>query len=494
MATGLEGLLVLNVLFLIAGSGMLWGLRGWSDWGDWVAMSGVAYLMGLGATTVVMTLVLVLGGGVSAAAILIVTLGLGGAGAVAGGLRQRPRPRLGRVWRPRTWADVAACALALGTAVLLWAFFAEARIQPMTDWDAWAFWVAKAKVIYFFGGIGAPDFVTLANPSYPLFVPALDAMDFRFMGSADTTLLAVQYWLLLVGFVVAAAGLLRSLVPQWLVWLFAMTAVVLPQIDHRLLGRTGDWLLDLFFCLSALALVRWMLMDERWALYLFGVMLAATLEIKREGQLLAAVVVLGGIVALGWRRRRAWLPLLGVAALAYVPNIPWRLWWTSRQLAPDTPPGGILYVPHAGAGASSGSFFTSLSHLFSCVRFVLGLLFSFGLWHGAVPIALAAGLVLLTRTNRRVAVFYLVTMCAGVVGWAWVNWAERMVLTPSDSLNPTDRAVGSLALLSVMMTPLLLAGIFDARAERAGPDSSVDPVPAVTAPDVGAGVPTGGPT
>lgn len=461
MASGLEGLLVLNGLFLVTGSGMLWGIRGWPDWGDWLATSGIAYMCGLGATTVVMTLVLVLGGGASTGEILLVMFGLGGAGAVAGGLRRRPRPRLGKVWRPRTPADIVAVVVALGTAALLAAFYREARIQPMTDWDAWSFWVPKAKIIYFLGGIDHSVFQTISNPSYPLFVPALDAMGFRFMGSADTTLLAVQYWLLLVGFVVAIAGLLRTLAPQWLVWLFAMTAVVLPQVDHRLLGRLADWPLDFFFCLSALALARWMLKDERWTLAFFGVMLSAMLATKREGQLLAAVLVAGAIAATGWRRRRAWISLVAVSIVAYAVNIPWRLWWTSRQLAPDTPPGGILSAP-AGAGGHAAE--SSFLHLLSCLRFVVGLLFSFGLWHGAVPIALASCLLVVVQANRRTAVFYLVTLCLGVAGWAWVNWVEKMVLTPSDALNPTDRALGSLVLLSVVMTPLLLSDLVDSRA------------------------------
>jgi hypothetical protein len=447
--TGLAGLLLLNAVFLGAGSGLLWAVRGWSDWGDWLALSGVAYVLGLASTTVLMTVVLSLGGGVPTGEILLVALGLAGAGLAGGVAMRRPRPRLGRIPRPRTPADGAALALAAGTAVLLGGLFRVSRSQPLTDWDAWSFWIPKAKIIYFFGGIDSLLFRSLDGPSYPLFVPALDAMDFRFIGAADTTLLGVQYWLLLVGLVAAMAGLLRSLAPPVLVWLFAMSAVVLPALDHRLLARTGDWPLDICFCLAALGLVRWLLTQELWALAVFGVMLAATLATKREGQLLAACLVVGGIAALGWRRRRSWLAVVGVAAAAYAMNVPWRVWWTSRHLTGDTPAGGLV-----------GSTF-HLSRAPESFRLVLRLVFDFQLWHGAVPVTLVAALILLTQAQREAAVFYLVTGCLGVVAWAWVNWTDpTLVLTTNDAQNPTDRAVGSLALLSVVTAPLLLGTIF----------------------------------
>lgn len=442
---GLGGLFLLNLLFLVAGSGILWGIRGWSSWGDWLALSGVAYMLGLGSSVVVLTLNLVYGGGASTAEVLLAVLGLALLGAATGVLLGRPRPARGSGRRPRTRADWMAIALGLATAALLGGFFRQARVDPLHDWDAWAFWIPKAKIVYFFGTIDTPVFRSLAGASYPLFVPTLDAMDFRFIGSANTTLLAVQDWLLLVGFVAAMVGLLRSLAPQWLVWLFAGSAVVLPQLDARLLHRIGDWPLDIFFCLASLALARWILTHDSWALVAFGILLTSTLATKREGQLLAACLIAAGIVALGWRGRRDWALLVGTAATAFVLNLPWRLWWTSRGLTPDTPEGGVL----------SGTL--HLSRVAASFRLVLRLLFDFGMWNAALPIALAAALLALWRPDRRMAVLFLATVGLGVVGWAWVNWSDpSLVLTSDDALNPTDRAVGSLALLSLALAPLLL--------------------------------------
>ena len=44
--------------------------------------------------------------------------------------------------------------------------------------------------------------------------PGLEAIDFRFMGRLDNLVIHVQFWLLLVGFLVAAYELLRDRVPQ----------------------------------------------------------------------------------------------------------------------------------------------------------------------------------------------------------------------------------------------------------------------------------------
>src|SRR5439155_15147535 len=135
-------------------------------------------------------------------------------------------------------------------------------------------WVPNAKAIYFFGGLGEQLFRTLAHPSYPLLIPALQAMDFHLMGSADATTLALQYWFLLVGFVLAGWSLLRSLVGPALVWPFLALATVLPELDKRMINPQADWPLDIFFAVAALAVGRWLLTREGWLLGVYGLLLA----------------------------------------------------------------------------------------------------------------------------------------------------------------------------------------------------------------------------
>ena len=57
-----------------------------------------------------------------------------------------------------------------------------------------------------------------------------------------------------------------------------------------------------------------------------------------------------------------------------------------------------------------------------------------------------------------VAVFFAVTFALGIVGFAWVNWSDATVpITTNPGPNPTRRAIGSLMLFAIVMSPLLLA-------------------------------------
>ena len=55
------GLLVFNLFIVGVGAGVLWGVRGWRWWTDFVRLIGVAYFLGLSALMIVTTLELVIG-------------------------------------------------------------------------------------------------------------------------------------------------------------------------------------------------------------------------------------------------------------------------------------------------------------------------------------------------------------------------------------------------------------------------------------------------
>jgi hypothetical protein len=459
-----EGLLALNALLLLSGIGLVWALRGWRDWGDFLASLGLSYVSGVAFVCVAATLVLVAGGGLSTAVVLVLTLGTAAGGAIAGVVLRRPFPRVSGMRLPQGPEELAATALALLTLVLVLDFARAARLQPLVAWDAWAFWVPKAKAIFFFGGLDQQLFRTLPGPSYPLLVPALDAMDFRLMGSADTTALAMQYWFLLVGFVGAAAVLLRGLVSQTVLWLFLALVVVVPEVDHRLLQLIGDWPLDFFFVLAAVSLVRWLRTGERWLLLAYTLFLAATMATKREGQLLAACLVVGALVATVPRRRQVWVPVVGLAAAAFAVNLPWRIWWMTKHLTPDTPPGSSLSE--------------QASRVLPSLGLVLHLLFEYRLWLLAVPIALAAALLGIAGRHLETQVLYLVTGVLAVVGFAWVVWSDPTIpISTRPALTPVPRAVGAITLLSLVLAPLLIADALRPRGARVARDAVPVPEP-----------------
>ena len=454
MGPSTTGIVELNALFLATGFALLWGLRGWRTWAELLDTAGLALMLGLSSVCVLATLVLVAGGGLSTATILALALAIAASGVALGRARRRPLPRrVGRL--PRVTAGwFATVAIGFGTAAILVAFVRVARVMPLAGGDSFEFWVPKAKIIYFFGGIDNGMFTSLPGARYPLLVPTLQAMDFRFIGNTEAPVLAVQYWFLYAGFVVAAAWLLRRLVPAWLAWLFVGLTGVIPELDSRLLGAQADWILDLLFALTALLSVCWLRSREPWLLVADAIVLTAVVATKQEGLLLAGCLWIGILAATARAWRATWPPLIAVGLAAYALNLPWRLWWGSRHLAADLPTDGL-----------TGPF-SHLSRLWPSLHLVLRLLFGYDLWLAFVPIALVAAATSLTLAGpaRETAILYLVTCVLGVAGFTWVLWDDlTYTLNEQQSSTPIPRAVGSLVLLSTVLAPLLVAPLLDRR-------------------------------
>src|SRR6266498_2574629 len=224
------GLLALNLWLLVVGVAVVFGLRSWGGWRGLVRWLGVAYMAGVAAMGIVWTLQLTVGIALSlltifASGVLVATLGF------AFGLRrgpgQRPRPALPEVVLPfGLIAGIGAAA----TAVYLEAQFRAARLAGLYEFDAWSFWVPKAKAIYYFGGLDAQFFHDLPGPSYPPLVPALEAAAFRFMGRPDEVTLHLQFAFLLFGFVAALTGLVGGRAPPLLFWPPVLLVLVAPQV------------------------------------------------------------------------------------------------------------------------------------------------------------------------------------------------------------------------------------------------------------------------
>jgi hypothetical protein len=441
----LVGILALNLVFLAAGGAVLWGIRGWRSWAEFVRLIGLAYLLGVAVEGVLATLVLVGGGGVGVPFVLVSALLVVVGGVVLGRHLERRRPTWHDERSTREPFALVAIAVAALAAVALEALFRVARLQGVAGWDGWAFWTPKAESIYFAGGLDVGALRQLANPSYPMLVPALQAMDFHFMGKADTVTLAVQYWILLTGFVLSLVALLRPRVPLWVLCPFLALLCVMPEVERRALHTMGDLPLDYFFVGAALCLALWLVEREPWLLASFGILLCASIATKREGQLLAACLVAATAIAT-WRSKRLWIPIVGTAALAYAINIPWRIWWSSRGLEPDTPELGLRELPsHA-------------DRILPALHQTLGLLFSYDGWLLAVPLALASAILLASRRRFQLPVLYALTTLFGVIGYTWILWSfPSFGLTPSERATPIPRAIGALVILGVAFAPLMLA-------------------------------------
>jgi hypothetical protein len=453
----LAGILILNGLFLLSGVGVLAGIRGWSSWLEAIEDVGIAFMLGVSSTCLLATLVLIAGGPLSTGTVL----GCAGLPAVLGtavaALRGNPLPRtLGRLPRP-TLATVAAVVLAAATFIVLVALFRVARVMPMGGGDSFEFWVPKAKFIYFFGTIDSDRFTSFTSPRYPLLVPALQAADFRFMGSAYAPELSVQYWFLYAGFVLAAAALLRRVVPGWLAWGSVALTAVLPELDGRMLNAQADWALDVFYGLAAIALLVWLHTGERWLLPSYSLLAGAAIATKQEGLLIIGCLLAGLLIATVGRRQAVWPSVVVYTGLAYLVNLPWRIWWSERRLPVTLPTLGVSDLVH------------HLDRLWPSLWLVLRLAFAYDHWLDFIPLALVAALAGLTLRGRprETATTFLLTGAATVAGFTYILWDDlTYVLDERQSSTPMPRAVGSIALLSIVVLPLLIHPLLPSRSTR----------------------------
>jgi hypothetical protein len=441
----LVGLAAFNVFLLGVGITTLAALRGWRTWHDIVRIGGLAYLLGVALMGVTLSIELVLRIPFSFATIVLT----GAALALAAVALRRPLAR----WRPElpdtraqgvTLVALAGVALVV---VYLEALFRSARLSSLSAWDAWAFWVPKAKAIYFFGGLDEQFFRELANPSYPPLVPALEAAAFHFMGSADVVTLHVQFWFFACGFAAAVAGLLAPRVSPYILWPCIVLVLVTPRVVGRNLDPQADFLLDYFFALAALLVALWLVDREPWLLATASIFMAGALMTKREGQLLVACVVVAGAVA-SWRRWRYAWPRLGlVAGVAVAALVPWRIWFSSRDLTGDLPSAGALALFH------------NFDRGWPAFQSAVTTLFDYDLWLVVVPLV-GVGVILAFLAGARTLPTYALTLYTLVLaGLVWVLWSFTELELPfvqDEGVNPIVRLSASLVVASAAILPLLL--------------------------------------
>ena len=203
-------------------------------------------MTGVAALGVALSIELVLGVPFRLATVVLTCLALTVAGLMLGRALGREHPFA----RAGSSEGIGLVAAAYGALVVVYveALFRAGRLAALSNYDGWAFWVPKAKVIYLFGGLDERFFRELPNPTYPPLVPALEAAAFHAMGSADVVTLHVQFAFFLTGFVAAVAGLLAPRVHAALLWPVLLLVLVAPRIVARSLEPQADFLLDLPLC------------------------------------------------------------------------------------------------------------------------------------------------------------------------------------------------------------------------------------------------------
>lgn len=441
----IAGVVLLNGIFFVCGAALLWVVRGWRTWLELVRLAGVAYLAGVAAACGAWMLLLVVNVPFSLWLVLVTPAVAVAAAALVGRRLGRPRPELGSLPATRSLL-IAAVGIAVA-GLFFEVLFRASRLEALTSWDAWSFWVPKGKAIYYFGDLDGQFFTSLPGAAYPPLVPTLDAAAFHLMGSADVVTLHLQYWFLGVGFVWAFAGVLSERVPAWILWPFVVLLLVAPQVGRRFDVPEADFLLEFFFVSAALLIALWLRDRQRWRLVFGTLFVCGMVLTKREGVLLAALLVVATLLASvrGWR---ATWPSIGVAAAVVVlVGLPWRIWYAAHGVAGE------------GGSGTGVDLTVSPGRAWASFRLAVDVLFSGHYW--SVIVAVAVGALALAALARQVtlAVFFGSLISLVTIGGAWVTYAiPALPITQDRGANPIVRYMGAAALLAAAASPLLLAG------------------------------------
>jgi len=452
------GLFVFNAFLLVAGAGVLWGVRGWRWWTDFVRLAGVAYLLGLALLMIVLTLEIVLGVPVDGA-----TIGLAGlvpvvAGIAVGRRRGHSMPALA----PSGWhfprLSLFAALFVAGIVVYLEGLVRSERLSGVVkEWDSWAFWMPKAEWIYYSGGLDPKLLAGIPSAPYPPGLTSVQAAAFHAMGSADTTTLHVQYWFFAVGFVGAIAGLLASRVPQAILFPVLLAVLVAPSLVARMTTTYADIPLGQLAAVAALLMALWLLEEKTWQLAAATLLLAGAMLTKREGTLFVVCILVGAFVA-SWRdRSRLWRQLAVGGAAAFALALPWRVWFTAQGIPGDGPESGYL-----------GSF-RHIDRAWPALKLVITTLFDQGLWPVAPILAVAAIVLAALAGATRMSVFAAVLLASAIVSTSWAIWSNlSLKFTQEDSANPIVRLTGTTVLTLAALTPVLLHAAWSGRKRQSG--------------------------
>ena len=450
------GLVVFNITLLGVGVTILWGLAAIRSWLDLVRLAGVAYLLGLSIVIIVLTLELVLGVPVNETTGSLTLLGLAAAGLAFGIGRGHGLPSL----RPTDW-ELPRITLFVGVLLAgIVAYFEElfrgARLaSTLPEWDGWAHWIPKAKAIYYFGGVD-PELLTFIPPqSYPPGLPAVHALAFHAMGSADDVTLHLQYWFYAVGFIAALGGLLATRVRQTILVSALLLILLAPSFVTRMTWTYVDLPLGYLVAIAALLVILWIEERHAWQLAAATVLFAGAMLTKREGMLFAACVLVAAFAASWTVRRAVWLRLAVAGGICLTLALPWRIWFTAQGLPGDGPSAGYL-------GALS-----DLGRGWPTVQLVVETLFDPEFWFLA-PLVAAGAIVLAALARAWVIAIYAgaFTGSAILVG-VWTIWSETSLpITQDDAENPVVRMTGTSVLVLCALIPLLLGRAWSVGNER----------------------------
>ena len=437
MTAHIVALCLANVLMLVAGAGLLPVLRLARTPREVFVRLPLAYAIGLAAT------------GIAAANLALIHVPVGRVGlpllaaaAVALGVRELKWSAASTA-RPRSY-------VALVVLLVIAAYFANAArlfaVKPLVENDGWALWGLRARALYEFGHPVAPVFTEswYSGLQYPLFLPELEAIDFRFMGAFDGTVVHLQLLGLAIAFVGGAWSLLREHAPPLVLAISLLAIVTAPMFFGQLQTNDADVPAAMMIALGVASLAAWLRSSEQGLLPAAVTFLAAGALTKNEGEVFVLAAFIAALAAAGRLQRRPLLIAFGVTAALV---LPWHIWLLAHHVTATTWSLSHLLDPH---------YLTS--HWYrveSAQHQLIEQIQRSSSWSRLSLVAAAgvAGAVLLR--NNRVLAFAVgwLLLCFG--GLLLVYWASPLPLHP-DLFSSADRTIDTLVIGGVVLVPLLV--------------------------------------
>jgi hypothetical protein len=381
----------------------------------------------------------------------------------------------------RTVAAGVALLVAVYLVRLWWAY----TDSPVANFDEFAIWSKKALALYYLDGLDPLFFANAAyNPihlEYPLLLPLLEAFIFRAIGEPASGMGHGELLILFVAFVWAVAYLVGRERRNLLFLPVLLALAVSPFVQQQQPSGLGDITTACFAALGMLCFAQWLERDEGdehrgrggrliGAPLLGAIFLAAASSTKIEGLMLSiiAFAVLGGAVLLSRRADRlASIVIAGVLFCVLV--LPWRI-WVSAHPAIDTffDFGKALnpsYLYHTASRVP-----IAWHQLEPQLADAKGLMFLF-----AAAIAMAV-VAIVMNVDRRLALFYTLTVAGVLAGIIWIFWVDPATWSPNRVISiPAMVEIVGLLHLGARASALgaVAADVEDATAIAGEPDEPV---------------------
>lgn len=438
MIGDLGGLLLLNALLLLAGSGVAGAVGWWRGPRELARSAGPCYLVGVAAFGVVAQALYVCGAALSRWEVVAACLALGAAGVPAavrsGSELVRPRDPL------RALAIPVALVVVL-IAVDLW-------YQPLWAYDSWTFWTPKAHALWALDGLHAGWFTqaNLTSPDYPILLPAVEAAGFHFTGY-ETRLLDIQSLLFFVAFLLTVHALATGRVKSIVLWTVLAMLVLAPSVANQLASAEADIPVAVLFASAACCGARWLVDRSPPPLLLGSVLAAGAAATKVEGLvfLIAVFIALAFAAARLRGPRAAVAPLLAGVGAAAAGIVPWRIWLA------------IHHVPDQGSLSRLGDVGYLARHAarlplvvaYMCVKMA-----DPRAWLLVLPLFVVVLIVTRRTSSRGLFAYAIATVLVAFAGLALAYWSTPLGLHYQLATS-ARRVVTGLMFFAAAMTPLL---------------------------------------